>query len=212
MSRDCAARPRAPSTLQRAGVVDLFDCIEGRSEFSTHDARSPNRTRLSAAATIASSRERGDQPSRRMAFSLVAFSLRPSMDNMPFIAGLAAPPGAPSGSAAPASKPCPPRHPGALAGASRRRPSKGCHRPRPDVGSTDALKRRIGSQRQGQVSRRELIRRSRLVLRWPHDPMELIRISVATLPSLARQIARHRPPASSTMMSPASSQNSGRRK
>ena len=43
-------------------------------------------------------------------------------------------------------------------------------------------------------------------------PIELIRISVATLPSLARHMAFHVPPASSTMMSNVSSQNSGRRK
>jgi hypothetical protein len=40
--------------------------------------RSPNRTRLSAAATIASSFERGAQPSSCRAFALLAFLSLPS--------------------------------------------------------------------------------------------------------------------------------------
>src|SRR5689334_11396370 len=49
--------------------------------------RSPSRTRLSAVATMASSGERGAQPSRRLAFSPVAFLLLPSSGRICLTAG-----------------------------------------------------------------------------------------------------------------------------
>ncbi len=49
--------------------------------------RRPSRTRLSAVATIASSFDRGTQPSKRLAFSLVAFFTLPTSGRISFMAG-----------------------------------------------------------------------------------------------------------------------------
>ena len=76
-----------------AAVADGRPIPVGGSSASNYAAffalsfNSPNRTKLSAVATTASSFERGAQPNIRLAFSLVAFFLFPSSGRISFIAG-----------------------------------------------------------------------------------------------------------------------------
>ena len=71
---------------RESGWCSLSSIQRGWSFFGLSFS-SPSRTRLSAVATMDSSFERGDQPSRRLAFSLVAFFILPSSGRICFTAG-----------------------------------------------------------------------------------------------------------------------------
>ena len=84
-----ASRSNRRSPRRRRDHRDAVFAEPVAAHAASFEPRSnPSLSRLSAVATIASSLERGTQPSRRVAFSLVAFRFRPSSGTMPRAAGL----------------------------------------------------------------------------------------------------------------------------